>query len=242
MGFDSFVEPKEICSVKSFTEGFVKSGRLDAEYYQEKFDVLFDKLAEFNTEKLVDIVNISKSIEPGSDVYGDEGIPFVRVSDLSKYDISEPEIHIPKLIYPNIETLYPKKDTILLSKDGSVGIAFKVNHDMECVTSSAILHLKIKDTSLIQADYLTLVLNSRVVQLQAERDAGGSIIQHWKPSEIEQVLVPILDETTQSSISNLMQQSFELRRKANERLEFAIHAVELAIEQGETEAIKYLSE
>ena len=242
LGFDTFVEPKEICSVKSFSEGFGKSGRLDAEYYQEKYDVLFARLANFNIMKLVDIVNISKSIEPGSDVYSDEGIPFVRVSDLSKYDIAEPEIHIPKLIHPNIETLYPKKDTILLSKDGSVGIAFKVSHDMECVTSSAILHLKIKDISLIQADYLTLVLNSRVVQLQAERDAGGSIIQHWKPSEIEQVLIPILDETIQSSISNLMQQSFELRRKANERLEFAIHAVELAIEQGETEAIKHLSE
>lgn len=30
---------------------------------------------------------------------------------------------------------------------------------------------------------MTLVLNLPIVQLQAERDAGGSIIQHWKPSE-----------------------------------------------------------
>lgn len=238
---DSYVEPKEICSVKSFSESFGESGRLDAQYYQEKFDVLFERLEKYNTEKLVDIVNISKSIEPGSEVYGDEGVPFLRVSDLSKYELTSPEIHIPKSIHPSIDNLYPKKDTILLSKDGSVGIAYKVSKDLECVTSSAILHLKIKDASLIQTDYLTLVLNSRVVQLQAERDAGGSIIQHWKPSEIKKVLIPILDINIQSAISCLVQQSFELREKANKKLEEAIQIVELAIEQGEEEALKSLS-
>lgn len=41
-------------------------------------------------------------------------------------------------------------------------------------------------------DYLTFVFNLIVVKMQAERDTGGSIIQHWKQSEIKEVKVPIL--------------------------------------------------
>lgn len=144
LGFDSYVEPKEICSIKSFSEAFGKSGRLDAEYYQEKFDVLFERLAKYNTKRLVDIVNISKSIEPGSDYYTDEGIPFIRVSDLSKYGVSEPAIHLLKGTDNSLGIPYPKKDTILLSKDGSVGIAYKLEKDADFVTSGALLHLTLK--------------------------------------------------------------------------------------------------
>lgn len=76
----------------------------------------------------------------------------------------------------------PRKDTILLSKDGSVGIAYKVSEDMNAITSGAILHLSVKADEVLP-DYLTLVLNSKVVQMQAERDSG-SILQHWKPSKL----------------------------------------------------------
>lgn len=233
LGFNTFKEPKEVFTVKNFSQTFVKSSRLDAEYYQKKYDELFDRLSLYNTKKLGDIVNISKSIEPGSDAYCDDGVPFVRVSDLSKYEIKSPDIHIHKLIYPGIEKLYPKKDTILLSKDGSVGIAYKVRNDLECVTSSAILHLNIKDELLVQADYLTLILNSKVVQLQAERDAGGSIIQHWKPSEIENVIIPILDTDIQSIITELIEKSFYFREIANRKLKEAVQLVETAIEKGD---------
>ncbi|MFR7511285.1 MAG: restriction endonuclease subunit S [Muribaculaceae bacterium] len=162
LGFDSYVEPKEICSIKSFSEAFGKSGRLDAEYYQEKFDVLFERLAKYNTKRLVDIVNISKSIEPGSDYYTDEGIPFIRVSDLSKYGVSEPAIHLLKGTDNSLGIPYPKKDTILLSKDGSVGIAYKLEKDADFVTSGALLHLTLKKDADVLPDYLTLVLNSKL--------------------------------------------------------------------------------
>ena len=61
---------------------------------------------------------------------------------------------------------------------------------MEVITSGALLHLTIKNPDEILPDYLTMVLNSPIVQLQAERDTNGAIIQHWKPSEIEKVVIP----------------------------------------------------
>ena len=230
-------------SVKALSNSLMQSGRLDAEYYQPKYDALFDSLQQFPVANLSGdggLVSINKSIEPGSEAYQDEGIPFVRVSDVNKYGITEPSIKLSITIVPDIESLYPHKDTILLSKDGSIGIAYKVQEDMQVVTSGALLHLKIKDETKVLPDYLTLVLNSQIVQLQAERDCNGAIIQHWKPSDVEKVLIPILDMDKQKEISDKVQESFRLRKEAQHLLDNAIKAVEMAIETDESTALAWL--
>ena len=232
-----------INSQKLLSESFDVYGRLDAEYYHPKYDVLFDRLKEFDCDPLggsSGICNIKKSIEPGSEAYQEEGIPFIRVSDIDKYGIAQPEIHLSADIVENIDELYPQKDTILLSKDGSVGVSYKVREDMKAITSGALLHLTVKDKTKVLPDYLTLILNSPVVQLQAERDTNGAIIQHWKPSEIEKVLIPILDMDIQEDIAQKVQESFVLRKKSKELLEYAKQAVEMAIEQGEDKALEWL--
>lgn len=232
-------------SVKRLSESLQNMGRLDAEFYQPKYDILFDELKKFSCKRLGGpngIVNIKKSIEPGSEAYQDEGVPFVRVSDISKYEITPPEIYLSQNIVKNAESLFPKKDTILFSKDGSVGIAYKIERDEDIITSGALLHLTVRNTSEILPDYLTLVLNSPVVQLQAERDSNGAIIQHWKPSDIENVIIPILDIDTQKEIAVKVQESFTLRKQSRQLLEYAKQAVEMAIEQGEDAAIEWLKD
>lgn len=245
LGIDNVFSEKQSVSVKSFSDSFSISGRLDAEYYQPKYDELFGILKNQSTKQLGGengIVTIKKSIEPGSDVYCKDGIPFVRVSDVTKFGISEPSIKLPGNVVPDVSSLYPHKNTILFSKDGSVGIAYKVEKDLEIVTSGALLHLTVKNPEEILPDYLTLVLNSKVVQLQAERDSSGAIIQHWKPSEIEKVIIPVLDIGVQKQISKKVQESFALRHQSEELLDCAKQAVEIAIDKGEEKAMEWLKE
>ena len=230
IGFYNFKPSTQNFSIKSLKESFGSSGRLDAEYYQPKYDDLFNFLASSKTNYLDELVNINKSIEPGSDFYCDEGIPFIRISDIDKFKISKPEIKLPENVFD--EYLYPKKDTILFSKDGSIGLAYKVEEDLKSITSSALLHLTLKDANILP-DYLTLVLNSKVVQIQAERDTNGVIIQHWRIDEIKKVIVPIVDMQTQQQISNKIKESFALRRESESLLEQAKTTVEAAIENRE---------
>lgn len=245
LGIENLSVQSKNISVKKLSDSFLQTGRIDAEYYQPKYDVLFTMLKKTNTKKLGGkdgIVAIKKSIEPGSNAYFKEGIPFIRVSDIDKYGISDPEIKLSKNVVENVEKLYPTKDTILLSKDGSVGIAFKMNADAEIITSSALLHLKVKNTKEILPDYLTLVLNSDIVKLQAERDSNGAIIQHWKPSDIENVIIPIPDMNIQIQITNMLQKSYILRKQSKEFLEYAKMIVEIALEQNEESANLWLAE
>lgn len=217
-----------VCSCKKLSDSFLASGRLDAEYYQPKYDLLFEKLKGFPTATIKEIATIQKSIEPGSDAYQEEGIPFIRVANLSKFGLSNSDVKLDTTQFA--DTIRPQKDTILLSKDGSVGIAYKMEETQDVITSSAILHLQLTTPNVLP-DYLTLVLNSIVVKLQAERDAGGSIIQHWKPSEIEHVIIPILPMNEQQMIANKVKQSFKMREDAQDLLLQAKCIIETAIEK-----------
>lgn len=231
------IENTKKYSVKTFSESFVKSKRLDAEYYQDKYTQLFDIIK--NGKQLKELVTITKSIEPGSDEYKDEGIPFLRVSNLTKFGLTDSNVFLDRKKYENL--LKPRKDTILFSKDGSIGIAYKAESDLDCITSGALLHLNVKKTTILP-DYLTLVLNSKIVQLQAERDSGGSIINHWRLPEVERVIIPMLDYDIQNQISQKVQESFKLRKDSKNLINVAIRAIELAIEKNEEFASQWLIE
>lgn len=157
-------DKKTVKAYKKLSDTFLSSGRLDAEYYQPKYDYLFSYLSEFATSTIGELTEIRKSIEPGSDAYQETGVPFIRVSDLSKFGLSDTTIHLNEEDYHDV--IRPHKDTILLSKDGSVGIAYKIDEPLDVITSGAILHLSLKSTDVLP-DYLTLVLNSPIVHLQA---------------------------------------------------------------------------
>ena len=118
---------------------------------------------------------------------------------------------------------------MLLSKDGSVGIAYKVSEDLQAVTSGALLHLRVKDTDEILPDYLT------------ERDTNGAIIQHWRLEDIAKVIIPILDSDTQTSIAHSLQRSFSLRKNSDSLIRSAVHAVELAVESSEQSALTFIN-
>ena len=230
---------KSNIKVLNIKKSFLDSGRLDAEYYHPKYDILFEQLSQIKCKRLGNLITLQKSIEPGSDFYQSEGLPFVRVADLTKFGVTKPSIYLDEEIFKDV--IRPKKDTILMSKDGSIGIAYKVEKDEDFITSSAILHLQITDDNILP-DYLTLILNSKVVQMQAERDAGGSIIQHWKPSEINNVVIPVLPMEKQQEISQKVQESFRLRNESKRLLNVAKTAVEIAISESEEESIHYIEE
>lgn len=238
-----FKPTEENIAIKSFSESFGTTGRLDSEYYQPKYDEIIEKIEKATHDKLGSLVTIKKSIEPGSEAYQESGIPFVRVSNLTKFGLSKPDIHLSSKMFDDkeLKKLQPTKDTILLSKDGTVGIAYNIKNETNIITSGAMLHLKIKDNRLIP-EYLTLVLNSLVVQMQSQRDAGGSIIKHWKPSEIAEILIPIIDKQIQEKIELKTTESYRLKKESENLLETAKKAVEIAIEENEDVAIEFIEE
>lgn len=220
-----------------------KVGRIDAEYFQPKYEEIIDAVKKYKGgfEELGNLVKIKKSIEPGSEAYQENGVPFVRVSNISKFELSDNnQQFISDELYNELKTHQPDKDEILLSKDATPGIAYYLNEEpQKMIVSGGILRLKI-NIGKVLPEYLALVLNSIICQKQIERDAGGSIINHWRPDQVKATLIPVLNEDKQKEICELIQESFHNRKFSKSLLEIAKRGVEMAIEKNEETAEKWI--
>ncbi len=215
--------------------------RMDAEYFQPKYDDIINAIKSYSGgwDTLGSLVKIKKCIEVGSKEYLDEGIPFVRVSNLSPFGITK-EKYISEALYVNIQKHQPKQGEILFSKDATPGIAYYLREQpKKMIPSGGILRLKSK-TDKINNEYLTLVLNSTLTKEQVNRDVGGSVILHWRPDQVQGTVIPILSPKKQAQIQQKITESFNLRKKSRHLLECAKRAVEMAIEQDEQTAIDWL--
>ena len=190
-------------------------------------------------DTLGNLTSLKKCVEVGSKEYIESGIPFVRVSNLSPFEITQ-EKYISEELYAEIAEHQPKQGEILLSKDATPGIAYYLREQPEkMIPSSGILRLNSK-TDKIGNEYLTLVLNSILIQEQVDRDVGGSVILHWRPDQVAETVIPILHKEKQAEIEQKLLESFNLSRLAKDLLGHAKRAVEIAIEQDEQAAIDWL--
>lgn len=233
----------ELAFIKTFSDT-KESERFDAEYFQPKFEEIINAVKKYKGgfDELGSLVKIKKSVEPGREAYQENGIPFVRVSNLSKFKLStNNQQFISKELYEELKTHQPRKGEILLSKDATPGMAYYLNEKpQKMIVSGGILRLKM-DNKKVFPEYLTLVLNSVIVQKQIERDAGGSIINHWRPDQIKAAIIPILKENKQKKIKELVEKSFNNRKLSKSLLEIAKRGVEMAIEKNEKEANRWIN-
>ncbi len=208
-----------------------KVNRIDADYFQPKYEELLVRIKKHNPKSLGQLVSMKKGFEPGSEAYQDEGKTFIRVSSLSKNGVENKDQKcLSDELYQKLKGNFePKVGEILLTKDATLGIAYVLKEPVEGVISGGILRLTTKTN--LDLEYLALCINSMVGQLQAERDAGGSIIVHWKPEQIRNVLIPILPKEVQQKIADLVKKSHEARKKSKQLLEEAKSRVEEMIEK-----------
>ncbi len=236
-------KPKHQTSfIKNFSDT-ESAGRIDAEYFQPIYEEVVKAVKSLkNHTSLGDIVSIKKCIEPGSEAYQDNGMPFLRVSNLSKFGINnDNQQYLSESLYDTFKTHQPNKGEILLSKDATPGIAYYLKDTPDkMIPSSGILRITIKDAGRVYPEYLALVLNSAVVQKQLERDAGGSIINHWLVDQVKNTLIPVLPILVQKQISEKADQSFSNREQSKRLLDIAKQGVEMAIEKSEKDAQKWI--
>ena len=240
LGLVAWQPKQQLTFVKNFSDT-ERAGRIDADYFQPKYDDIVNAIREYpgGWDTLGNLATLKKCVEVGSKEYLETGIPFVRVSNLSPFEITQ-EKYISEELYTELTEHQPKQGEILLSKDATPGIAHYLREPPEkMIPAGGILRLKSK-TDKIENEYLTLVLNSILTQEQINRDVGGSVILHWRPDQVAGTVIPILSQEKQIEIQEKVLESFSLRNQAKDLLEHAKRAVEIAIEQDEQTAINWL--
>jgi restriction endonuclease S subunit len=231
LGLKDFEQEEKLFSIVNLSE-VMGARRMDAEYFQGKYKKILSLIRANSGIKLDELVSIKNGIEVGAEEYQDNGRLFIRVSSMTKYGIVESDQkYLSDKLYESLKKDFePKMGEILLTKDATPGIAHVLKEDIQGIVSGGTLRLKLKNAN-IESEYLSLCLNSIIGQMQAERDAGGSVIAHWKPEQIKDVLIPILPKEIQQKIADLVQKSHTAQKKAKELLEEAKRKVEEMIEK-----------
>ncbi len=239
LGFNDWKPKKTSYTTKKFSE-FAECGRLDAEYYQSKYDELFEILSKVDCKKIEEIKVINyrgfqpKYVDNGKiDVINSKHI----LEDGLDYDNFE---KTDEKSYDEAERSHVKYGDILTYTTGAnIGRTQVYLSDRKAMASNHVNMLRVKDVNPI---YLALVLNSMIGRMQTERACTGSAQAEIYPSDIEKFVVPILDETIQESIATKVQDSFALKTEIKRLLNVAKEAVEIAISNSEERAVKYIND
>lgn len=214
-------------------DSMLDAARMDAEYFQPKYNKIKEQILKADHAELEDLVfSIQKGVEVGSDAYQEAGVPFVRVSNMDVHEINDNnQQYISEDLFESLRDKHsPKEGEILLTKDGTPGIAHYVSSRSQTFTtiSGGILRLEPKE---IEPEYFTLALNSPVVQSQIAQDAGGALIKHWRPDQVKKTIIPVLSEDKRQEIVDLVRQSSNALSESKRLLEQAKKEVEDMIEK-----------
>lgn len=220
---------------KSYTALFsevINNNRADADYYQIKYRQLEKHIESLKTKQLGKICSFLKGNEVGTSKYTDSGPVFIRVSNLTKscFSFGNSDKYISENTYQKNKLFQPKVGDMLLTKDGTIGTCYVVDEEVKGIISGGIINLKLEDFS-IPKEYLALVINSKICQMQAERDCSGALITHWKPEDIRNLRIPILDNDKMKNIANMVVQSKKQSKLSKQLLAQAKARVEELIEK-----------
>ncbi|NLL02605.1 MAG: DEAD/DEAH box helicase family protein, partial [Mollicutes bacterium] len=121
--------------------------------------------------------------------YKQEGIPFLRVTDLTNSNESKKFISR-KEHEELIARCKPEKGDVLLSKNGTIGVAKAIDWDYEFSIFVSLALLK-PDKKRIYPKYLELYLNSDGGQAQAKAHSKSGTVTNLHLIEIKQFKIPL---------------------------------------------------
>lgn len=247
--WDDASEPESLSSsIKNYSDSFLISGRLDAEYYQPKYDAFLNVLNRFETTSIPAEYHVIKNSGTNyADGISDVGV--IKTKQLNNSGIDTESIES----YFSAKTCVENKSTFLKSGDvvfasmgvGSLGKVSIFSNDGEkkFVTDSTLRIYRAKPTAKVRPEVLCVFLQSKLGQELVYRYVVGSTgIINIYDNDIAKIPIPIFDDSIQEHIAVKVQESFSLRKQSKQLLEYAKQAVEKAIEQGEDVALEWLKD
>lgn len=222
-------------SVRPLSKSLHKSGRLDSEYYQSKYDLMETKIKDYKGGycKLQDIGFFTNGSFIPENLYTQHAKrAYIRIRELS---FNAP-IRIQECIYiddnfeATNETMVKQNDFVIATIGNTIG---KINLIPKELNGSFISNntsrFRLTDTSIIP-EFLELLLRNFVVQEQIQREFTQTAQPKISNTSLENILIPKIATATQEQIALKIQKSFTLRAKSKDLLQNAKIKLENAIE------------
>ena len=228
LGLKDWQPKNTLHTTKKFSD-FAQSGRLDAEYYQPKYDEIEKAIKSYKGgydivsnlfNQNVDVCDYKKTeynyVEIGDVNVGDGSVSFNKVDTSELPDNAKRVLH---------------KNDILISKvrpyRGAVAI---IDFEQEDLIGSGAFTV-LQEKSSYKKETLQILFRTAVYKDWLLKWNVGSSYPVIKDEDILNLPIPILPEQIQKKIASLIQQSFECKAQSKQLLEDAKRMVETEIEK-----------
>lgn len=222
---------------KRFSD-FVNSERLDAEYYQPKYDKIETVIQSYKGGS--DVVSSFFTQNKTACTFDKQVYKYIEIGDIN---IGNGEVNyslIPTEELPANAKIIVNKGDLLVSKvrpyRGAVAIIDFAEKDI--IASGAFTVLQEKQG--MKKEVLQVLLRTSFYKDWLLKWNIGSSYPVIKDDDILNLLIPKISENIQRQIAAKVQESFTLKAKSKRLLNLAKTAVETAIEQGESAALRLL--
>ncbi|MDE7284087.1 MAG: hypothetical protein K2N85_10990 [Lachnospiraceae bacterium] len=223
-------------SVKSFSESFGNTGRLDAEYYQPKYDDFNNHVLGYKNGYTTPSENfklIKSKCSRELDSY-----PYVEIGDIDigngsvKYNI------VPTQDLPANAKIMTKKGDLIVSTVRPYRGAVAILETNDLLVSGAFTVLR--SNSLYPVQTLQVLFRTKLYKDWLLKFNVGTSYPVIKDDDVLNIPIPIFKNEIHEKITEYVINSQEIHSRSKELLDCAKTAVEMAIEQNEAAAIIWL--
>ncbi|EAC2153122.1 restriction endonuclease subunit S [Campylobacter coli] len=218
-------------SIRTLKESFLKTGRLDSEYYQSKYEDI-EKFIKSYPNGYDSFSNIINNKDTNFTPKNNENYSYIELANIGNNgNISEPISDLGKNLPTRARRIVSKGDVIISSIEGSLSSCALITQEFDKhLVSTGFFVLNSK---LLNGETLLVMFKSQIFQEYLKKFPSGTILCAINKEELSKILIPKIDSTTQEKIAKYIQESFNLRKKSKQLLDNAKNKVEEQI-QGKT--------
>jgi restriction endonuclease S subunit len=235
LGIVDFLAPTKIANIKSFKDSFASTGRLDAEYYQPKYENLLNLLRKDGLT-IADVAPVrSEKFQKTPGAYfqyleigglrGDGSVAAEAVACDEAPSRASQRVRQGDIITSTVRPIRRLSALVAAEQDGYV-----------CSSGFVVLQPK-----QIAAEVLLVYLRLPAICELMDLHTSASLYPAISERDLLGLPIPKIPADVQSKISELVRQSFTLKAQSERLLNSAKRAVEIAIEVDEVAGMAYLA-
>ncbi|HEB7538365.1 TPA: restriction endonuclease subunit S, partial [Campylobacter coli] len=215
-------------SIRTLKESFLKTGRLDSEYYQSKYEDIENFIKSYSNG-YDSFLNIINNKDTNFTPKNNENYNYIELANIGNNgNINEPISDLGKNLPTRARRIVSNGDVIISSIEGSLSSCALITQEFDKhLVSTGFFVLNSK---LLNSETLLVMFKSQIFQEYLKKFPSGTILCAINKEELSKIFIPKIDPITQEKIAKYIQESFNLRKKSKQLLDNAKIKVEEQIQ------------